>query len=126
VFVLCCCPLFSGALSNIRRTGLGRFYMRVNTSLLLVTIFGLFVTLATCAFAEPTDACAVLTATQVSSVVGIAMKPGTHPTPTFLRTCTWEPSSGPTATIKAVTFYIQSTDKYDQAKQMLNSGKMKE
>ena len=100
--------------------------MRVNTSLLLVTIFGLFVTLATCAFAEPTDACAVLTATQVSSVVGIAMKPGTHPTPTFLRTCTWEPSSGPTATIKAVTFYIQSTDKYDQAKLMLNSGNMKE
>jgi hypothetical protein len=108
--------------------------MRVKINLALVmltvfvTLFALFLTglVAPPAFADPTDACALLTPAQVGSGVGLSMKPGTHPTPTFLRTCTWEPSGGPTATIKYVTFYLQSTDSYDAAKRMLSSGNMKE
>jgi hypothetical protein len=106
--------------------------MKINLALVMltvfVTMFALFLTgvVTPPVFADPTDACALLTQAQVGSAVGLSMKPGTHPTATFLRTCTWEPSSGPTATVKYVTFYLQSTDSYDAAKRMLSSGNMKE
>jgi hypothetical protein len=103
--------------------------MHTKSVALFLTLVGVLftATVARPAFADPTDACGLLTPAQVGSVVGLTMKPGTHPAPTFLRTCTWEPSTGPTDTIKYVTFFLQSTDGYDAAKKMLSSGEnMKE
>ena len=101
--------------------------MRIEVRLALFAIFLAFASAAILpppAFADPTDACAVLTAAQVSSAIGIPVKEGTHPTPDFLRTCTWIPSNQ--TQIKAVTFYIQSANSYDAAKRLLQQSGMKD
>ncbi|CAM5616339.1 hypothetical protein [Rhodanobacter lindaniclasticus] len=62
-----------------------------------------------------TDACALLTAAQVGTAVGVPVAAGTHVTPTFTRTCTWQASG---ANVKYVTLYLQTAAAYDGGKQM--------
>ena len=61
-----------------------------------------------------TDACALLTAAQVSAAVGFQVGNGTHVTPTFVKTCTW---TGTTSTVvQFVTLNIQTASFFDGAK----------
>ncbi len=76
--------------------------------------------LSLCAAAMPfaaradTDACKLLTAKQVSAAVGGPVADGTHVTPTFVKTCTWNGSGN----VKAVTLYMQTAASYDGGKKM--------
>ncbi len=72
--------------------------------------------LSSTARADPTDACTLLTPTQVSAVAGVSISDGQHVTPTFLATCTWN-SSGK-SDVKMVTLYLQTTAAFDGGKRM--------
>lgn len=63
-----------------------------------------------------TDACSVLTPTQIGAAVGVPVAAGTHVTPTFVRTCTWNASGN--SDVKFVTLYLQTAAAYDGGKQM--------
>lgn len=75
-----------------------------------------------CAVALPaaaradTDACTVLTPAQVGAAVGEPVAAGTHVTPTFVKTCTWNASGS--SDVKFVTLYLQTAAAYDGGKQM--------
>lgn len=70
-------------------------------------------TLPLLAHAE-TDACTLLTPSQVAAAVGVPVGSGTHVTPTFVKTCTWTPS-GKTR-IASVTLNLQTAAFHDGAK----------
>jgi hypothetical protein len=61
-----------------------------------------------------TDACTLLTPSQVGAVVG-AVGAGAHVTPTFVKTCTWTPSAK--SHVTAVTLNVQTAAFYDGGKQ---------
>lgn len=63
-----------------------------------------------------TDACKLLTADQVSAAVGVPVGAGTHVTPTFVKTCTWNASGK--SDVKTVTLYLQTAAAYDGGKRM--------
>ncbi|MGH9624774.1 MAG: hypothetical protein ACRD4G_10600 [Bryobacteraceae bacterium] len=63
-----------------------------------------------------TDACTMLTAAQVGAAVGVPVAAGTHVTPTFVKTCTWNASGS--SDVKTVTLYLQTVAAYDGGKQM--------
>lgn len=63
-----------------------------------------------------TDACMVLTTAQVGRAVGVPVAAGTHVTPTFVRTCTWDASAS--SSVKYVTLYLQTVAAYDGGKRM--------
>src|SRR5215469_8147087 len=69
--------------------------------------------------APPNDACALVTQAQVSAAVGVSVDAGTHVTPTFLKTCTWNPSGGATKDIKYVTISYQEAASYDAGKRIM-------
>jgi len=80
------------------------------------------VLLVLCAIATPsmaadTDACTLLTAAQVGAAIGTAVGQGSHVTPTFVKTCTWQPSAK--SSISAVTLNMQTAATYDGGKQQL-------
>jgi hypothetical protein len=62
-----------------------------------------------------TDACSLLTPSQVSAVIGVPVDSGEHVTSTFVKTCTWKPTGG--SDIRAVTVNLQTSAFYDGAKQ---------
>lgn len=97
--------------------------MRSKTSLgaaaLPVMFIALATTLASAAAAPPNDACSLVTQAQVSAALGVSMESGSHVTPTFLRTCTWNPSGSSGNGVRALTLYIQSADQYEAGKKML-------
>ncbi len=97
--------------------------MRSKTSLgaaaLPVMFIALVTTLASAAAAPPNDACSLVTQAQVSAALGVSMEAGSHVTPTFLRTCTWNPSGTSGNRVGALTLYIQSADQYEAGKKML-------
>lgn len=64
----------------------------------------------------PTDACKLLTAGQVSAAIGVPVGAGTHVTPTFVKTCTWNVSRQ--SDVKTVTLYLQKGAAYDGGKRM--------
>lgn len=68
--------------------------------------------------AAETDACALLTAAQVSAAVGFPVATGTHVTPTFLKTCTWTGSNKTGA--QFVTLNLQTAAFFDGAKKQAN------
>ena len=78
--------------------------------------------LAVCAAQAPlaahadTDACTLITASQVSAAVHVTVGDGTHVVSTFVKTCTWTPTVS--SNIKAVTVNVQTAGFYDGAKQM--------
>lgn len=61
-----------------------------------------------------TDACSLLTPSQVGAAVGGAVSDGTHVTPTFVKTCTWTPSGK--SKIASVTLNLQTAAFYDGGK----------
>ena len=61
-----------------------------------------------------TDACTLLTPSQVGAAVGGAVSDGAHVTPTFMKTCTWTPSGK--SQIGSVTLNLQTAAFYDGAK----------
>jgi len=65
-----------------------------------------------------TDACALLTAAQVSAAVGFPVAEGAHVTPTFLKTCTWTGSNS--TGVQAVTLNLQTATFFDGAKRQAN------
>ena len=68
-----------------------------------------------CTAHAETDACSLLTPAQVSAVLGVAVGPGTHVTPTFFKTCTWTPTGS--SDVRAVMVKAQTSSFYDGAKQ---------
>lgn len=80
--------------------------------------------LCLCAAALPsgahadTDACTMLTQAEIGSALGVAVAPGSHLTPTYLKTCVWNAATGGSA-IKSVTVFLQSAASYDSGKQQI-------
>jgi hypothetical protein len=66
--------------------------------------------------APPDDACSVLTQAQMSSALGVSVGAGTHVTPTFLKTCTWDAPSGSSKGVKYVTLMLETVDAYEAGK----------
>jgi hypothetical protein len=102
--------------------------MRSRSSLYAIRIFVLMVGVAavSAAGAAPaTDACSLLTQVQLSAALAVSMDAGKYVTPGFVRTCTWAPSSGPTAAIKYFTLYLQSADGFEAGKSLIQLGKGK-
>lgn len=67
-----------------------------------------------------TDACALLTPSQVGAAVGVAVGEGTHVTPTFVKTCTWSPSAK--SAVAAVTLNVQTAAFYEGGKRQAALG----
>lgn len=61
--------------------------------------------------AQPTEACTVLTAADVSSALGASVGEGTYIMPTFKKTCTWNIQTG-----GSVTLNLQSLQFYNAGK----------
>lgn len=83
--------------------------------------------IASCAVALPFganaadgDACNFLTSAQVAAAVGVSVGPGTHVTPTFVKTCTWTPADK--SKIAAVTVNLQTAGVYDGGKRQAAMG----
>lgn len=71
--------------------------------------------------APPSDACALLTPAQVSAVVGVTVGAGKHITPTYLKSCVWEPPGGATEKFSSVLLDVDSAASWARAKAMLQS-----
>lgn len=71
--------------------------------------------------APPSDACALLTAAQVSAVVGVTVGAGTHITPDYLKSCVWAPPGGATPAFASVMIDIDSADSWASAKAVLQA-----
>jgi hypothetical protein len=81
-------------------------------------LFGAVVAMGTAAMAAPpTDACALLTPTQVSAAVGQTVGSGKYMGPGFTRTCTWD-SEGMIVTL----LVQQDTKMFDATKSSGNPG----
>src|SRR5690242_15399245 len=61
-----------------------------------------------------TDACSLITAGQVSAAAGFAVGPGSHVTPTFVKTCTWNATGA--GGVQTVTLNLQAGSFFDGAK----------
>src|ERR1700727_8401 len=72
-----------------------------------------------------TDACSLLTQAQLSAALAVPMDAGKYVTPGFLKTCTWEPSNGPTPGIKVFTLYLQSVEGFEGGKRLGQMGQDK-
>ncbi len=64
--------------------------------------------------AAETDACSLVTATQVSAAVGFQVEDGKHVTPTFVKTCSWTGKAG--SGVQTVTLNLQTSAFFDGAK----------
>jgi hypothetical protein len=71
--------------------------------------------------APPSDACALLTAAQVSAVVGVQVGAGSHITPTYLKSCVWAPPGGATVQFGNVLLALESAASWQSAKAMLQA-----
>jgi hypothetical protein len=69
-----------------------------------------------------TDACTMLTPAEVGNVVGVPVKAGAHVTPTYLKTCVWNPVAGGSA-IRSVTVFLQTAASYDEGKQQITAAR---
>lgn len=96
--------------------------MRPKTSLAAVIVAILILVAAaapSASAAPPDDACMLLTQAQVTAAVGVSVGAGSHVTPTFVKTCTWAPSAGPTKDVKAVTISFQAASAYEAGKRLM-------
>ena len=89
----------------------------MNTSMLKVVgcaaVAGFAISLAPSSKAD-TDACALLTAAQVTAAAGFPVSDGAHVTPTFVKTCTWTGSNS--TGVQIVTLNVQTATFFDGAK----------
>ena len=63
-----------------------------------------------------TDACTLLTPAEVGAAVGVAVTAGSHVTPTYVKTCTWNVSGS--SSVKTVTLFLQTAASYDAGKKL--------
>ncbi len=85
--------------------------MRRNVrSVAIAALTGLTVTTWPAIAAPAEDACAVLTADQITRAIGAPVGNGSYVNPTFKKTCTW------TAPEKIVTLSFQKLEMYDAGK----------
>ena len=71
--------------------------------------------------ALPDDACALVTQAQVSAALGVPVKPGTYVAPSMKKTCTFDPSAGPTNDIKSVTISLWDAGGFEIGKQAITA-----
>jgi hypothetical protein len=71
--------------------------------------------------APPSDACPLLTQAEVTAVVGVSVGAGSHITPTYLKSCTWEPPGGATVQFSSVLLALESAAAWQSAKAMLQA-----
>ena len=64
------------------------------------------------------DACALLTPGEIGGAVGVPVTAGSHVTPTYLKTCTWNPTASGSA-IRSVTLFLQTAAAYDSGKHQI-------
>jgi len=64
------------------------------------------------------DACALLTPAEIGGAVGVPVTAGSHVTPTYLKTCTWNPTASGSA-ITSVTLFLQTAAAYDSGKHQI-------
>ena len=62
------------------------------------------------------DACTLLTPAEVGAAVGVAVTAGSHVTPTYVKTCTWNVSGS--SNVKTVTLFLQTAASYDSGKKL--------
>ena len=65
------------------------------------------------------DACALLTPAEVGAALGVAVGAGSHVTPTFKRTCTWNATASGGGT---VTLMLQDVGGFDGGKRLARMG----
>jgi len=87
------------------------------------TVFAALAMFATAAVslasaAPSNDACALVTQDQVSAAVGASVGAGTHVTPTYVKTCTWTPSSA-SKDLSSVTISYWDAGSYDAGKRVM-------
>ncbi len=98
--------------------------MRSKTSLGAIILAIFFVAAATppsATAAPPTDACPLLTPAEISAVVGVSVGPGSHMTPTYLKSCVWAPPGGATKDFANVILALESASSFQAAKAMLQA-----
>ena len=100
--------------------------MSTTNSLLALVVFSLLAAVAPPASAAPTDACALVTQAQVSAALGVPVAAGTYVTPSYTKTCTFTPSSGATADVKALTISLQDASGYQTGKQLMAAAAVRE
>ena len=75
--------------------------------------------------APPDDACALLTAAQVGTVIGMPFGAGTHVTPTYVKTCTWTATKPAANGSKyTVTISYQAAQGFAGAKQLMQQSEV--
>jgi hypothetical protein len=72
--------------------------------------------------AEP-DACTLLTPVEIGGAVGVPVTTGSHVTPTYVKTCTWNPASSGSA-IRTGTLFVQTAAAYDSGKQQMTAARL--
>lgn len=96
------------------------FPKNVHASLTLALFIFAMAAVPRASAAPPEDACALLTAAQVSSVVGATFGAGTHVTPTYVKTCTWTATAAAANGSKyTVTVSYQAAQGFAGAKQLM-------
>ena len=70
--------------------------------------------------APPSDACSLLTKTEIKSVVGVAVADGKHPGK-FPKQCMWTPPGGPSKALQNIELTLQSADSFQASKSMLEA-----
>lgn len=88
---------------------------------IIAAIFIIAAAAPSSAAAPPTDACPLLTSAEISAVVGVTVGAGTHITPTYLKSCQWEPPGGATVQFGSVLLALESAASWQSAKAMLQA-----
>ena len=95
---------------------------KITLGAMMIAVFTIAAATAPSAVAAPpSDACALLTAAQVSAVVGVQVGAGTHITPTYLKSCVWVPPGGATAQFASVLLALEPAASWQSAKAMLQA-----
>jgi hypothetical protein len=71
--------------------------------------------------ASPDDACALLSAAQVSAAAGVMFGPGSYVTPTFKKTCTWNATGDAKQDAKTITLMLEGADSFQAGKKQVQS-----
>jgi len=96
--------------------------MHRNVRLAAIVLAGICIEISTLsASAAPAgDACALLTQTQVSTVLGVSADAGAHEVPGFLATCTWAETGGPPIGSKNVVLSLKTTQAFDNGAKLVS------
>ena len=65
---------------------------------------------------SPDDACSLLSQSEVSAALGVAVGPGQHVVPGSLKFCGWSPAGGPKIDGKKLLVSVMTARQYDMGK----------